>query len=187
MIKYFLLIFLLLTTSLNALSDKQMKKYISTKQEYLEISKDVSKYTGWNYKKMFSWGYSETEHRDMICYNVPEWKYSNGKVKRFSIDIGWPQINSQNWVWVYTKAVKFQTEGKIRQDLILYKFPIKWLRNQEAQYKKFGAKGMKNREFKCDRDCKESMLYYRWIIEKYRGKYDWNRNFENHFLDLPQK
>ncbi len=160
-----------------------MKKYLSTKQEYVEISKDVARYTGWNHNKMFGWGYSETEHRDMICYNVPEWKYSNGKVKRFSIDIGWTQINSQNWPWVYNKALQLQREGKIRKDLILYKFPIKWLHQQEKQYKKSGGKGMKNREFICDHDCRESMLYYRWIVELYRGKYDWSRGFEERLIN----
>ncbi len=187
--KKLLLLFLLSVATLNAITDKEVRNNLINKYEYVVAAKNVSSYTGWNWKKIYSWGHNESDFEDLVCYNVPEWRYGTLKVNHFSIDIGFCQLNSQNWEWTYKKALRLQREGLIRSDLVLYRPPIEWAKKQEALYKKIGPskKKFKNYSFICSADCKESILLYRVLVEKARGKYDWNRNYEKQLLDLPQK
>ncbi len=187
--KRILLLLMLLTVNLAGITNKEVRERLVTKQEYVVAAKNVSSYTGWNWKKIYSWGHNESDFQDLICYNVPEWKYGKLKVKHFTIDIGFCQLNSQNWIWTYRKALRLQKEGLIRKDLVLYRPPIEWAKKQEAIYKNIGPdkKKFKNYRFNCNQDCKESILLYRVLVEKARGKYDWDRSYENKLLDLPQK
>jgi hypothetical protein len=149
-------------------------------QEYYDASVRVGNYMSMDPVEIFSWGQIETHHKNLICFNIPEWKYINGKVKRFSVDMGFVGINSKNWVSVYKTAKIMQTDGLIPDTLQLFKFPN--VKQWEVQYKKYGPdrKRFKDIKFDCDKDCIESMLVYRVIIERDRGKFNWDRKFEQY-------
>lgn len=183
---YLLVLTILLFTSLGNAND--INEFYASKDykprdltEYELAAEQVSDFMEWDKDILLGWGYEETRHKDLICFNIPGVKYKTGRVKRFSIDYGWVGINSRNFKFAMLKAQQLQFEGQIPRDLRLYKFPS--MKKYFRMYRQ--GKKLKEVEFACDLDCKKSMLIYRIIIEEDRGKYKWQRECQEFLQSHP--
>ncbi len=69
-------------------------------------------------KKFMSWGAQESVWQpNFVAINIPGAKYSNGRVKFFSVDYDWPGINSENTEWAYQIASSVQQKRKLPRGL----------------------------------------------------------------------
>lgn len=62
--------------------------------------------------QFFELGHFESDwEKDFAIANIPGAKYSNGKVKRFSVDFSWAGVNQMHINWTY-KVAKAIQQGK---------------------------------------------------------------------------